>query len=503
MVRRRRWDPAKHPRDRIGRFADRVGGGWLPAVSTQLGERTGHATRMGDLDITVLDHPPVPPDIYLEAYKKVVRNSYLEYKQVPLRTLQTGELVRVRDPQSNFTEWAFVNGWGHSGDEVYVDVVLPDGRFLRVQSHTGGNEHVQTKRKPVYDPLAPTTGDRAKQMNRWRKDANRQVRISHVQTNRQLNYPRFERELREAQEHLERQRGWLERDTDEVEQLARRFGYRGQRRREYIDNVLGEKRKAVARAETDVRLAEQAREYNRTANDPALEDKQTVGHSLDPSAYNPNRPLAVYGDMLKIGGGDAVYTHLAELSEIPAPYHLVVARHMAGWEFGEAVVSSKSVAGVGFDPSDPPRGWHEGAVWDDVDGAYNPGTRTFYVGYTDNTQGQGLSAAKHEFGHALDDALGSKRTSAHPQWIEIWEGAVHHANGLSPYFRQQKPAGPQELWAEAFDLYISEKDTDSRVVAVVDKLFHERLGSTRALATARSLVDYFDQIAEEVTQHVH
>jgi hypothetical protein len=124
------------------------------------------------------------------------------------------------------------------------------------------------------------------------------------------------------------------------------------------------------------------------------------------------------------------------------------------------------------------------------------------AGYTANTESKGGhtsgSAAAHELGHALDDALGGGQmfgASKTSQWRQAYAAVVEEgkrSGKLSPYFLQKGEAGPQEMWAEAFAAWARRSDDPEarRNSLAID------LGIWSGGEAVRLLDSYFSGIAE-------
>jgi hypothetical protein len=116
--------------------------------------------------------------------------------------------------------------------------------------------------------------------------------------------------------------------------------------------------------------------------------------------------------------------------------------------------------------------------------------RTMLVGRTPNSERRGDKTASHEFGHALDFALGKPSMDA--DWEAIHAKALADTTiSVSPYYRQTGHAGRQEFWAEAFSTWATARtrapgyDTKARYIL--------QLGVSGD--NADLIHDYFNRIA--------
>lgn len=95
-----------------------------------------------------------------------------------------------------------------------------------------------------------------------------------------------------------------------------------------------------------------------------------------------------------------------------------------------------------------PRGWSQGRTWDEVGACYDVDSRQVILG---RGEGDSASVALHETAHALDFGLDER--SSEQDFMELWKIAA----GLStvhPYFKQDPPAGTQELFAEGMATHL-------------------------------------------------
>lgn len=220
-------------------------------------------------------------------------------------------------------------------------------------------------------------------------------------------------------------------------------------------------------------------------------DSHSVQHFGAAQQFDPERPLAVYGDMLHFDDTWLSYVALDSLERrVPPEYHAAMAEYLA--EMGGGMWFSGSQTIPSLDSlhrlrGQQPRGWEVGKTWDDVDGVVSGGS-TLAVTNTANTrshrysrqssrssaglpsEGVDPSATLHEFGHLVDAALGKRlsggyeRASQQRGWRMLYnEVAAEAGAGLNPYFRQHKKgskkldveSSSEELWADVFGTWVS------------------------------------------------
>jgi hypothetical protein len=126
---------------------------------------------------------------------------------------------------------------------------------------------------------------------------------------------------------------------------------------------------------------------------------------------------------------------------------------VSGVYVGDDVLGKLGHAGVSHWP--PPWSWPRGSTWDDVGGVFNPGTRAMLAG---NKPGGSISVALHEFGHAVDCALGNP--SLRSEFAEAHRRALNLADpaGTNPRwdpFGYPGGAGGDEMFAEGFAVVVS------------------------------------------------
>ena len=110
-----------------------------------------------------------------------------------------------------------------------------------------------------------------------------------------------------------------------------------------------------------------------------------------------------------------------------------------------------------------PRNWPEGSTWDNVPGAYNPGTKTVVAGTASEHGSESLLI--HETGHAIGDLLGfndsSELKSAHER---LFDKLNPYLKGTGESVKEVKPgneAGRQELLAEGLAVFLQKGETEA------------------------------------------
>ncbi|WP_344613341.1 hypothetical protein [Dactylosporangium salmoneum] len=200
-----------------------------------------------------------------------------------------------------------------------------------------------------------------------------------------------------------------------------------------------------------------ARDAVRNNKDPKLDELDGGPKFALAQQVDKSRPLAVYGDVLNFdaAGDDWAAVNLTELEKVPAHVHGTVAAHLAERETGGIWIGESGVPDLD-DAHDlageQPRGWTAGSTWAEVGGAFRPDRRQLLIGRTANSVHRGGHTATHEFGHALDRALGNPSHGA--EWGAIHQEALR-GTYLSPYYRQEGGAGEQEFFAEAVSSWAS------------------------------------------------
>lgn len=485
---RRPWgveQERKHPRDDRGRFAKKGGQKWAGRVVAGFvagfGDISAHqgggpqGRSLGRGPSGLIDVKGIHGEAKQQAnIKKILA----EYEQG-----QGGKLTRLEDIQfgaevkdHGSDTWREVQGWGGAGDKDYVLVRDATGKPEKIFRERGGVFMVRQKEPLRAEVMVDPQAER--EMDAWRADAakpppftikrvtqrDRQIELyeGYIADNEAKASKTRQKLVREARKHIPN--GYYE-DA----------AYERQSRKRYVDERM--------QYDYNVSQADYYRgemERLRTADNPLLDQETFNGSSAVPTGpVDSARPLAVYGDMLHAADySQASHRALSDLSKIPAELHQIVAAEMfvkrhnqkRSPQSGEPGVFVGSVSVSELDHLDDlkgerPRGWGEKDTWDDVDGVFRPGTMTIAVGHTANADHRDHSAAEHEFGHALDQALGNvamrenplsgdRRASLSPEFEALHKRMAAVAGpGINPYFLQPGDAGPVEFFAEAFAVW--------------------------------------------------
>lgn len=399
---RRRWNPALHPRDpRDGRFTDRPGGGWAQAAATQLGQRAG---------------------VSVGTTKKI-------------EEIKPGDQIL-----SSSGKWRTVGGYQHRGDHVTI-------------MHEGGTLEARRGHRVPWRPnprdawaKEPPRGDQAKEMARWRRGAMVPGRRSES---------RFKTQ-REYRLHHER-RG--------LDQLRADWAEASKKDRDNPNSNIN----------IDIRMAENTIQYLETVDDPVLDGPPQDGGRFVYAEIKPDpkNPLSVYGDMLQLGGGMASYEAAKTLNDIPVEFHIPIARYMGrdkkrGLHTGPRPVSQFTPAANWENrPAEVtgPGGYVDGRTWDEVEGVHADGM--VVVGWKPGASPARVrETAAHELGHALSHALQDERHKAMSEksdWRKIYDDALKNKLvGFNPYFEQFGYRGAEEFWAEAFSVWVVNRDGDAK-----------------------------------------
>jgi hypothetical protein len=467
----REW---QHPRDGRGRFSRSGGASWAKRAAEGFAKaEEGRPTK-----------PPVAgrPRIGRNAKAGAILNQHvpgagdaLSRKWTPPPKIPPGGALRTRTSEVNTGqdqffhdgEWRTVTGMGYGADKGdYVMYRTEDGKSVTVPFPGGG----LVTRPAVVEFHEPLRKSQLPQMDAWRADATRPPQVR-TRTNREENIDRHTREVAEKEKALK------EAMRKARSRVRRKYpSSDGYDRRDW-DFYVGEE-EDVRRAERDLHFPRlYLKQAQQTDTDPDTEKRLNepgYGFAVLDGELDRDRPLAVYGDLLHIEDDDqATYRHLRDLSLVPAELHALVARVMAT-ERGRLPVNGKSTGiWLGSRPvprldhaqalaTEEPRGWGSGRTWNEVDGAYSPHERRLMVGVSTSSPSRGEHGqpALHEFGHAVDHAIGGilretdrnfpDRAAHDPEWRKVHAQVVAAAPDMNPYFKQDGEAGPVEMWAEAF-----------------------------------------------------
>lgn len=405
-MRRRAWNPADHPRDSDGRFRN----GWAHAAAGRLPAPGFNPPpgRLGDKG----QYPAEQADV------TAIINDGDGWWKVQSRQRQGRGRIRLGLTRLD----------GSTAEREYADddmLHFGTGRDLAEQTRDWGRTAV--------------TGADAKEMGRFRKDAT-------VKTYRRLT--RREKSLKDNQIQLDAARSMLADSQEYWRGRGQRAGYKGDELERFVEKnipVLYQDR---------IDTLEQHRADTEKLTHPSY-DMATDAVELTVKP-DPKRPLALYGNLIKYGGGRAPLVQARALSRIPVEFHYKVAQHMAGKDTGGMHLVPRSSGEVWeFNHrygDEAPRGWHSGATWQDVDGVYSANERLLISGWGPTKSHKRVEeTTTHEFGHALDAAMGHR--SLWEDWDGIYNGIVYaggKAPGFNPYFEQEGHAGREEFWAESF-----------------------------------------------------
>lgn len=162
----------------------------------------------------------------------------------------------------------------------------------------------------------------------------------------------------------------------------------------------------------------------------------------------------IYGDRYHGDGSEKAREYADSLALLPDRFHRIVADHMKQYPDGGIWLGAGRLHDLGHAAwsatkrrDQKPGGWPDGKTWDDVGGVYSERFRALLVGHTQYSR---KDTASHEFGHALDDALG--RPSKEPVFSQFHSIVLRHIQQTSPnlaeYFARPGEAGKRELFAE-------------------------------------------------------
>lgn len=442
------------------------------------------------------------------------------------RDIAIGDEVNINGTWRQVTALGFRNGMNYVG---FRDDSGQPVDFVDFSGSETLATRVSSERVSVSDAGKPIRASQQPRMDGWRRDAAKPPQFRSP-TRGEARLARAEADVRKAEEKLKI-----------ATKRARARALRAMPTSDGYDT-----RDRARRAESDTWAERSDLKYQReelaivkgmlARGDPS-HDQPSVSAPVHTGRLDPARPLAVYGDLLHAQAEDrASFRHLADLEKIPAPMHALVAGYMyqkrakgsdgAGIWVGSAPVPD--LDHMSDLRNQAPRGWRAGKTWDDVDGAHRSNTGTLVAGHSSNADIHGRSAVLHEFGHALDYAVGQRRFDSGSglastdnadvlkgeSWSAAWR-KVHAAvaanadSRMNPYFIQPGDAGPQEMWAEAFGMWararakartgdLARDDptgyVDSRVIMRLKSEFGQKKDNGPAVA----MNDYFKSLAAEL-----
>jgi hypothetical protein len=488
----REW---QHPRDGRGRFSRSGGASWAKRAAEGFAKaEEGRLTK-----------PPVAgrPRIGRSAKAGAILNQHvpgagdaLSKKWTPPEKLPERAFRKPADSFVGAHEgyqvlhegvWRRVTGVGGGDRGDYVIARGDNGERIKIydEPYPGGRGVIARfdQGPEIHEPLR---GDQVAQMAAWRTDANRPPAMRQL-TNREINAERYRKELAEAEKKLK--------------ELKRKVRARVRKKYPASDGYDKRDWDYYVSDDDDVRAAERDVQYPRSWLESTLRvnpDDPSNAH-LDAPAYglpvvagelNRDRPLAVYGDLLVVEDEDqATFRHLRDLATLPAELHSIVARVMAAERANqeEKIVkypeqNARRSAGIyvgsrpvhelnhSQDLEDEPAklepstdgSYKDTRKWSEVAGVYR-GYEAIMIAGVSGPKSKG-EVALHEFGHALDDAVGRLLmhsgdyslgiggwASSDPEWRELWRQTVAAGPDMNPYFSQQgEDRGAKEMWAEAF-----------------------------------------------------
>lgn len=314
----------------------------------------------------------------------------------------------------------------------------------------------------------------------WETDMAKPGRIEQAETRREFEIRAYEKRLRSVEVGLKN----LEFN---VKQIYRNSALSDAEYQDAMDRETAGQRSEIAGIQKILAGLRDPNQHTVNYMSGLDEPHRGTARRLPAIPPNPDRPLAIYGDMLN-AVDDTWHTYVAldALEQrVPSVLHQKVATHMAGARNGGIFVGAVPTPDLD-DLQDlrnqEPRGWGHGHTWQEVDGVHRGGSdRVVGVGFTANTvsgiakarghhnmEGSPLSGSivdgtvtLHEFGHALSDALTTsdgRRASEDPDYRRLHAAVVKQAGSrLNPYFRQETngdpSAGAEEFFAEAFGIW--------------------------------------------------
>ncbi len=491
MKRKRVWREWQHPRDDRGRFSRTGGGSWA--------KRAAGAFAKAEEGRTVPPSTPGRPRIGRSAKAGAILNQHspgagdtLSRKWTPPETLPPNS---IRKPARAFAidgtarqvlhegVWRTVVGVGGGTGGDYVIVRGDDDERIKV--YDDGKGLITRFAEPDYHE--PLRGSQVGRMAAWRADAAQPPRMR-VMTRREENIERYRKEVAEAEAKLK--------------EVRRKVRARIRKKYPSSDGYDKMSWDYYVNDDDEVRAAERDLHFPRMY----LEHAQQPDRNPDTEAYlsqpgdrlpvvdgplDRERPLAVYGDLLTIEDNDqATYQQLRDLATLPAELHSIVARVMAHERADQerriqkypehkttrsagVYIGSRPVTELNHsedlvdDPAklepSPDGSYKDTRKWSEVAGVYRGGQATMISGVSTSGKSHNTPAL-HEFGHALDDAVGRLLrdsgdnsleaggwASSAPEWRELWRQMVAAGPNMNPYFSQQgEDRSAKEMWAEAF-----------------------------------------------------
>ncbi|WP_157181910.1 anthrax toxin lethal factor-related metalloendopeptidase [Nocardia testacea] len=225
-------------------------------------------------------------------------------------------------------------------------------------------------------------------------------------------------------------------------------------------------------------------------------------HPLWPGTIAADKFLrGIYGDRYHTDGSALARTYAHSLASVPEKLHRIVAADMRGQPHGGIWLGDRSLLDLGHPAwsaatrGGTPRGWPAGSTWHDVQGVHDPNHRALLVGH-DKSSGSS-NVALHEFGHALDHALG--RPSQAPAFTEVHARVLPLVQRASPvsvdYYAQPGIAGKQELFGESVAWFYNTEQPGSGF-SWFDNT--EQPKFFNSVAAGRHLTTYFQALEAEL-----
>ncbi|MFG1792687.1 hypothetical protein [Nocardia sp. NPDC049149] len=206
----------------------------------------------------------------------------------------------------------------------------------------------------------------------------------------------------------------------------------------------------------------------------------------------------IYGNQFHTDNSWRAMFSAEHLAGLPQPLHDRVAAHMRTSPHGGIWLGEDSVVDIGH-PAWPkgnvanqqPRGWPKGTTWRDVGGVYLPDHRAMLIGHTQRSD---HLTGRHEFGHAVDAALGYP--SQEMKFKAVHQAVLGHFSGMNSealkYMAQPGGVGQSELFAQAFAWYDYVHKTQGQGILLPPTT--PALTFLRSPAAAQHLIAYFDHL---------
>lgn len=487
----REW---QHPRDGKGRFSRTGGGSWAKRAAAGFAKaeegRTAPPAVAGRPRIGRNAKAALVLNQHVPGAGDTLSKKWTPPEKLPERAFRkpADSFIGAHDGYQVLHEgvWRKVTGVGGGDRGDYVIARGDDGERIKIydEPYPGGRGVIaRFEQSDSHDPLR---GNQVAQMAAWRADTSRPP-MTRTQTNREVNAERYRKDLAAAE------KAFKDAKRKARARVRKKYpasdGYTKRDWDYYVDDD-----DTVRRAERDLHFPRMYLEsYSKPDPNPKTEahlNETAYGLPVLAGELNRDRPLAVYGDLITIEDEDqATFRHLRDLATLPAELHSIVARVMAAEraQQEEKIVkypeqNARRSAGIyvgsrpvhelnhSQDLQDEPAklepstdgSYKDTRKWSEVAGVYR-GHETIMIAGVSGPKSKG-EVALHEFGHALDDAVGRLLVhsgdyslgiggwaSSDPEWRELWRQTVAAGPNMNPYFSQQgEDRGAKEMWAEAF-----------------------------------------------------